>query len=80
MEEKKKGYKKNIMKLVYKFRYPKSIQLDILCHISKKLYNQANFYMRQDYFHLNNKLSYFDLNFMLRNSTNYKLLKVQSAQ
>ena len=30
------------MKLVYKFRKPKNKHLDLLCSISKKLYNQAN--------------------------------------
>jgi len=49
------------MRLTYKFRFPKNAQLDFLCQISKKLYNRANFYIRQDYFHLDNYLNYYDL-------------------
>ena len=68
------------MKLAYKFRKPKCKQLDVLCSISKKLYNQANWYVRQDFFHLGNWLRYEDLNFILNHSTHYKLLKAQTAQ
>ena len=65
---------------MYKFRYPKSAHLDVLCYISKKLYNHANFYVRQDFFNLENWLRYQDLNFILKNSKNYKLLKAQTSQ
>ncbi len=68
------------MKLVYKFRHPKIVHLDLLCSISKKLYNQANWYVRQDFFHLENWLRYQDLNFILQHSDNYKLLKAQTSQ
>ena len=54
------------MKLAYKFRKPKTKQLDILCFISKKLYNHANWYIRQDFFQLGNWLRYGDLNFILK--------------
>jgi putative transposase len=68
------------MRLVYKFRSPKSEHLDILCSISKKLYNQANWYIRQDFFHLENWLHYQDLNFILKDTNYYKLLKAQTSQ
>ncbi|MBN1801106.1 MAG: transposase [Candidatus Lokiarchaeota archaeon] len=65
---------------MYKFRVPKNEHLDLLCLISKKLYNQANWYVRQDFFHLENWLTYQDLNFILQDTDNYKLLKAQSSQ
>ena len=68
------------MRLVYKFRYPKNEHLDLLCSISKKLYNQANWYIRQDFFHLENWLQYQDLNFILKDINHYKLLKAQTSQ
>jgi len=68
------------MKLAYKFRNPKTEHLDLLCSISKKLYNQANWYVRQDFFNLGNWLRYQDLNFILKTSTHYKLLKAQTSQ
>ena len=68
------------MKLTYKFRMPKTEYLDVLCSISKKLYNKANWYIRQDFFHLENWLRYQDLNFILNGSNHYKLLKAQTSQ
>ena len=68
------------MKLTYKFRKPKTEHLDLLCSISKKLYNQANWYVRQDFFNLENWLRYEDLNFILNHSAHYKLLKAQTSQ
>ncbi|MFX1569683.1 MAG: RNA-guided endonuclease InsQ/TnpB family protein [Promethearchaeota archaeon] len=66
--------------MTYKFRYPKTEHLDILCSISKKLYNQTNWYIRQHFFNLENWLRYQDLNFMLKTSDHYKLLKAQTSQ
>ncbi len=68
------------MKLVYKFRKPKCKHLDLLCSISKKLYNQANWYIRQDFFHLGNWLRYEDLDFILKGTYHYTLLKAQTSQ
>jgi len=68
------------MKLAYKFRKPKTGHLDLLCSISRKLYNQANWYVRQDFFNLDKWLRYEDLNFILHHSTHYKLLKAQASQ
>ncbi len=68
------------MKLAYKFRIHKTEHLDVLCSISKKLYNKANWYIQQDFFHLENWLRYQDLNFILKRSDHYKLLKAQTSQ
>ena len=68
------------MKLVYKFRKAKTEHLNLLCSISKNLYNQANWYVRQDFFNLDNWLRYEDLNFILNHSTHYNLLKAQTSQ
>jgi putative transposase len=68
------------MKLTYKFRHSKTEHLDLLCSISKKLYNQANWYVRQDFLNLENWLRYEDLNFILNGTINYKLLKAQTSQ
>ena len=68
------------MRLVYKFRSPKCEHLDLLCSISKKLYNQTNWYIRQDFFHLENWLQYQDLNVILKDTNIYKLLKAQTSQ
>ncbi len=68
------------MKLTFKFRNPKTEHLDLLCSISGKLYNQANWYIRQDFFNLENWLRYQDLNFILKSSDYYKSLKAQTSQ
>jgi len=68
------------VKLTYKFRKPKTGHLDLLCSISRKLYNRANWYVRQDLFNLENWLRYEDLNFILNHSSHYKLLKAQTSQ
>ncbi|MFX1590187.1 MAG: hypothetical protein ACFFC1_18765, partial [Promethearchaeota archaeon] len=52
----------------------------MLCSISRKLYNHANWYIRQDLFNLENWLRYEDLNFILNHSSHYKLLKAQTSQ
>ena len=68
------------MRLVYKFRKPRTAHLDLLCSLSKKLYNQANWYVRQDFFHLGNWLRYDDLDFILKKSALYKVFKAQTSQ
>lgn len=68
------------MKLAYKIRYKKDKCFDLLCTISKNLYNKANFYVRQEYFHLENILNYYDLVFILKRTKTYKLLKAQTSQ
>ncbi|MEE9379128.1 MAG: transposase [Candidatus Lokiarchaeia archaeon] len=55
-------------------------QLSYLCHLSKNLYNLANYYVRQEYFYLGNWLRYYDLWYMLKEKELYKKLPSQTAQ
>jgi putative transposase len=57
-----------------------SLELSKLCHLAKNLYNLANWYMRQDFFNLNNFLTYYDLNFILKTKQAYQALPSQTAQ
>jgi len=68
------------MKITYKLRYSSTAHMDLLCHISKKLYNQANYYIRQEFFILENWLRYSNLNYILKPFDNYRLLKSQTSQ
>jgi len=69
------------MRLVYKFRSPQSEQLDLLTHISKNLYNEANYLVRQEFFANGIWIRYYQLNMLLKESSrNYKLLKAQTSQ
>ena len=69
------------MRLVYKFRYPRSEQLDLLAHISKNIYNEANYLVRQEFFANGIWTRYYQLNMLLKESSrNYKLLKAQTSQ
>ncbi len=69
------------MRLVYRFRYPRSEQLDILAYISKNLYNEANYIIRQEFFANGLWTRYYQLNLQLKKSSrNYKLLKAQTSQ
>ena len=69
------------MRLVYKFSYPRSEQLDMLAHSSKNLYNEANYIVRQAFFAHGIWTRYYELNRLLKESSrNYKLLKAQTSQ
>jgi len=69
------------MRLAYKFRYPRSFKLDLLAHISKNLYNEANYLVRQEFFANGSWTRYYALNLLLKESSrNYKLLKAQTSQ
>ena len=57
-----------------------SNELSKLCHLAKNLYNLANWYVRQDFFNLNNLLSYYDLDFILKNKQAYQSLPSQMSQ
>jgi len=68
-------------------KIPYNSELSNLCHLSKNLWNEANYLCRQSYFH-NLKHpedsvkihSSGDLNQLLKQSENYKQLNAQSAQ
>jgi len=51
-----------------------------LCHLAKNLYNLGNWYVRQDFFNLQNVLSYYDLDFMLKYKKAYRNLPSQTSQ
>ncbi len=61
-------------------RLKRTRALSSLCHQVKNLYNEANFYFRQFYFHLGERVSYYDLEFALQKSDCYKALPAQTAQ
>ena len=54
--------------------------LSSLCHLAKNLYNEANFYFRQFFFHLGEQINYYDLQFALQESACYRALPAQTAQ
>jgi len=57
-----------------------SVQLSKLCHLAKNLYNLANWYVRQDFFKLNNFLNYYDLDYILKDKRAYRKLPSQTSQ
>ncbi len=68
------------MKLTEVIQVEFSSELSKLCHLAKNLYNLANWYMRQDFFNLNNILTYYDLDFILKNKQAYLNLPSQTSQ
>lgn len=68
------------MRLTEIIQVKKSKELSKVCHIAKNLYNLANWYFRQDFFNLNNFLSYYDLDFILNDKEVYKNLPSQTSQ
>ena len=68
------------MRLTEQIQVKKSKELSKICHLAKNLYNLANWYFRQDFFNLNNFLSYYDLDFILKNKEAYKNLPSQTSQ
>ncbi|MFX0185090.1 MAG: RNA-guided endonuclease InsQ/TnpB family protein [Candidatus Hodarchaeota archaeon] len=55
-------------------------QLRRLCHITKNLYNEANFLIRQELFNERKWLRYTHYYHKVKHSANYKLLPAQTAQ
>jgi len=51
-----------------------------LCHLSKNLYNEANYIIRQELFESGKWIRYNELNKRLKDSENYKSLPAQTAQ
>lgn len=68
------------MRLTEIIQVKKSKELSKVCHVAKNLYNLANWYFRQDFFNLNNFLSYYDLDFILNDKEVYKNLPSQTSQ
>ena len=53
-----------------------------LCHLSKNLYNEANYLIRQEFFKTGRWIRYYELNKELhkKESKNYKSLPAQTSQ
>ncbi|MEE9379110.1 MAG: transposase [Candidatus Lokiarchaeia archaeon] len=68
------------MRLTEQIQLKNTKQLSYLCHLTKNLYNLANYYVRQEYFYLGNWLRYYDLWYMLKEKEPYKKLPSQTAQ
>ena len=68
------------MRLTEQIQVFYSKELSKLCHLAKNLYNLANWYFRQDFFNLNNVLSYYDLDFILKHKEAYRKLPSQTSQ
>ncbi|MFX1569677.1 MAG: RNA-guided endonuclease InsQ/TnpB family protein [Promethearchaeota archaeon] len=68
------------MMLTEQIQLKKYSPLSYICHLSKNLYNLANYYVRQEYFYLGNWLRYNDLWYILKEKEPYKQLPSQTAQ
>jgi len=68
------------MRLTEIIQVKESKELSKVCHLAKNLYNLANWYFRKDFFNLNNFLSYYDLDFILKHNEAYKILPSQTSQ
>ncbi len=68
------------MKLTETLQVKRSPALSRLCHFTKSLYNIPNWYYRQDFFALNSYLSYYDLDFILKDKEVYRALPSQTSQ
>ena len=68
------------MRLTEQIHVKPSKRLSEACHYAKNLYNVANWYLRQDFFNINNVLSYYDLDFILKHHDAYKKLPSQTSQ
>lgn len=55
-------------------------QIGSLCHLSKNLYNEGNYIVRQELFNNKKWVRYNQLDKELKNSENYKTLPAQTAQ
>lgn len=75
------------MKLTYKFKIKYNENISNLCKISKNLYNQANYLIRQEFIKNRKYLNYNTIEKILKNKNyeieeydNYHKLKIQSSQ
>ncbi len=59
---------------------PYDKRISRLCHISKNLYNEANFQIRKEYKDYKHYIGYHDLDNLMKDNENYRKLPVQTAQ
>lgn len=69
-----------MMKLTEQIQLKKNQALSTLCHGSKNLYNEANFIIRQRFIKNKYWTRYYELNMLLKTSTNYRVLPIQTSQ
>ena len=58
----------------------KSKEIDKICFLSKNLYNLANYYIRQEFINNRKWIRYKELNSLLKGTSDYKLLPIQTSQ
>lgn len=74
------------MKLTYRFKIKENKSLNKLSKISKELYNQANYIVRQEFINNKKYLNYYSIDKIMKETKNleskinYKLLPAQSSQ
>ena len=68
------------MRLTEQVQMKKTAHLSNLCHLSKNLYNMANYYIRQEFFYLGNWVRYYNLWYMLKDKEVYQKLPSQTSQ
>jgi putative transposase len=57
-----------------------SVNISRICHLSKNLYNEGNYIIRQELFNTDNWIRYNQLATMLKTSENYKELTAKASQ
>ena len=55
-------------------------ELSEMCHLSKNLWNEANYLIRQEFFTTGKWLRYNELYWKIKNSENYRLLPINTSQ
>ena len=68
------------MRLTEQIQIKRVAHFSSLCHLSKNLYNVANYYIRQEFFYLGNWVRYYDLWYMLKDKEVYQKLPSQTSQ
>jgi len=68
------------IQLTEQIHHKNSPELSHLCHLAKNLYNLANFHYRQFFFKLEEFLSYYDLQVILKDHEAYKSIPAQTSQ
>jgi len=68
------------MKVTERIQLKPSSDLSKLCYLAKNLYNTANFHYRQFLFHLEERITYNDLDFILKSQPDYVALPPQTSQ
>ena len=68
------------MRLTEQIQKKRTKNLSHICHLAKNLYNAANFQYRQFFFHLEEFLTYYDLQVIFKSTNVYKALPAQTSQ